>query len=48
MFGQGLADAFDALLWIAVIALVSLPFAIWKWIEIIMWLYRHINFTWGE
>lgn len=30
---------------LAIIAAVSIPFAIWKWVEIILWLASHISFS---
>ena len=37
---NGLAEAFEILYWIAII---SIPFAIWKWIEILIWIYNHVS-----
>lgn len=39
MYGD-LGFAMGFLLWVAII---SLPFAIWKWIEILIWLFSHVS-----
>lgn len=42
--GSGLAGLFKAGLWMIVI---SVPLALWKVIDIIIWLYKHITIQWG-
>lgn len=38
-------DAFDAL-WLIVIGFfITVPFTIWKWVEIIIWIIKHVHFS---
>ena len=41
---EGVAEALTILFWISI---VSLPFAVWKWIEILCWLYDHVHISMG-
>jgi len=36
-------NAFGGLFAMFWVALITLPFAVWKWIEIIIWLYNHLE-----
>lgn len=40
-----IGELINGLLWIAII---SVPLAIWKVIDIIFWLWKHVNVSWGE
>lgn len=32
-----------AIRWLAIIAMIAVPFAIWKAIEIVVWLFAHVS-----
>ena len=36
-------DAFDAMIAITIGFFITVPFAIWKWIEIIIWIVNHVH-----
>lgn len=38
--GDGL---YDLIKWLFIIACIAAPFAIWKIIEIIFWLFKHVD-----
>ena len=42
--GKGVMDAMALLLWTAVIAV---PLALWKLVEIFVWVCRHVSVSWG-
>jgi hypothetical protein len=45
---SGYGDAVDALVWgCAIMLFISVPLAIWKLIDIAIWLYHHIHVTVG-
>jgi hypothetical protein len=37
------APNLDGLIFWFLVGLCSIPFAIWKWIEIIVWVYKHVH-----
>jgi hypothetical protein len=42
--GRGLGDALIFMFWVAGL---SVPLAIWKLIDIAVWLYRHVTISFG-
>lgn len=51
-FGRAIGDAwagmFKALGCLLAVALGLLPFAVWKWVDIAVWLWRHVKVSWGD
>jgi hypothetical protein len=44
---NGLGDAIQALITMIIVLLaVAVPLALWKLIDIVIWLYNHIGVTW--
>lgn len=41
--GKGIMSLIDALMWLA---LITVPLAIWKIIDIIIWLFHHFEIGW--
>jgi hypothetical protein len=40
-------DAWDGTIVMIIGFFVTLPFAIWKWVEIIVWIVKHIHISFG-
>ena len=38
-------DTFDALFLMVIGFFITVPFAIWKWVEIIIWIVKHIHIS---
>lgn len=38
------APDLDGLVFVFILGFISIPFAIWKWIEIFVWIFRHVHF----
>lgn len=48
MFGPEFGEAIAWMFWtLIVVAAVSLPFAIWKWVEIAWWIAARVHIGWG-
>jgi|DEB0MinimDraft_6_1074348.scaffolds.fasta_scaffold23790_6 hypothetical protein len=37
----------DGILGLAACSILLLPFAIWKWIDILIWIFENISISWG-
>lgn len=42
---EKMKNAFDGLFAMAIGFLVTIPFALWKWIEIIIWVVKHVKIS---
>ena len=42
---MSIGKAFEGLFTFTVIAFITIPFAIWKWIEIIIWVFKHLQWN---
>lgn len=42
-----MAPNLDGVLGLAALSLITLPFALWKWIEIVIWILSKVTITWG-
>lgn len=45
MNGADFSSVEKAMYWLFCIAAISLPFAIWKAVEIIIWLFKHVSIS---
>lgn len=45
MDGSGFVDLFNAWLWAGIALLILAPFGIWKIVEIVVWLFQHVEIS---
>lgn len=46
MCGKDIGMGFsEGLITLLIVALITVPFAVWKWIEIAIWIFKHVHFN---